>query len=110
MLGALTLWGTVYALWALAFDIGFVPDDGAGSTADRFAQNLVRMASALNALGLLILYGWIVLRDARLAPFDRAAWVFAMMFLYPLAVPLFWYLRIWRRSDPGTRDSGVEGG
>lgn len=96
LLGALTLWAAIYAIAALTADIGLVPDDGAGTSGDRFASTLFRTTSALNALGLLLLYAWLGLRDPRLKAFDRVAWVFAMMFFYPAAVPLFWYLRIWR--------------
>jgi hypothetical protein len=38
---------------------------------------------------------------------QRVSWVFAMMFFYPLAIPAFWFLHIWR--NPPTPKSS-EGG
>jgi hypothetical protein len=35
----------------------------------------------------------------------RVTWVFAMMFFYPLAVPAFWYLHIWRGAARGAPPS-----
>jgi len=96
LLGTLTVWACAYAVVALSSDIGLVPDDGTGSAGDRLVANVGRAASAANALGLLLLYAWLALKDSGLRSFDRVAWVFAMMFFYPAALPLFWYLRIWR--------------
>jgi hypothetical protein len=37
----------------------------------------------------------------------RVGWVFGMMFFYPLAVPAFWYLYIWRGAARGARPAAA---
>lgn len=96
LLGVLTVWASAYAVAALAFDIGFAGPAIHGTAGDELVSLLVRYASAINALLLLLLYAWMALRNPGMRAFDRVAWVFAMMFLYPLTLPIFWYLHVWR--------------
>lgn len=99
LLGVMTLWGSAYAIAALGFDIGFVPEGERGAAGDELLSAFVRAVSAINALALLLLYASMILRNTRVRVFDRVAWVFAMMFLYPVVMPVFWYLHVWRTQS-----------
>jgi hypothetical protein len=63
---------------------------------------------AFNALAVFLIEAWIALNLAWLPVAQRVSWVFAMMFFYPLAIPAFWFLHIWR--NPPARKSSEGGG
>jgi hypothetical protein len=83
-LGALALWGTVYAFAALAGDFA-----------------LVIHLHAFAALAAFLIEAGIALNLGSLPVSRRVIWVFAMMFFYPFAIPAFWYLHIWRSRPAG---------
>jgi hypothetical protein len=97
-LGALALWGTVYAFAALAGDFAVVSATREGrSGMEAFVIHL----HAFAALAAFLIEAGIALSLGSLPVQRRVIWVFAMMFFYPIAIPAFWYLHIWRSRPPG---------
>jgi hypothetical protein len=103
VLGLMALWGTLYALAALAGDFALSPPPGSGHVTPSGVEAFVIHLHALNALAILVILAAIALGLQSLPVTRRVAWVFGMMFFYPLAVPAFWYLYVWRgaaRREP----------
>jgi hypothetical protein len=109
VLGLMTLWGTVYALAALAGEFAMVPPPGSGRVAPSGVEAVVILVNAANALLIFLISALLALNLGSMRLSHRVTWVFVMMFLYPIALPLFWYLYIWRApresppAAPGTR-------
>lgn len=91
-LGLMTVWAVVYAFAALRMDLG-VAREGVS-----FFGPEIQAVSVLNALAIFCVYTWRALRSPRMRAIDKTGWVFAMLFLYPFVVPLFWYLHVWRAA------------
>jgi hypothetical protein len=96
LLGLMTLWGTVYAFAALIGDFALVPPPGGGHVRPSGLEALVLYVNAANALLIFLIDAFLVLNLGSLRVSRRVTWVFVMMFLYPIALPAFWYLHIWR--------------
>ncbi len=96
LLGLMTLWGTVYALAALIGDFALVPPPGSGRVRPSGLEALVLYLHAANALAIFLIDAYLALNLGTLRVSRRVTWVFVMMFLYPIALPAFWYLHIWR--------------
>jgi hypothetical protein len=97
-LGVLALWGTVYAFAALAGDFAVVSATREGrSGMEAFVIHL----HAFAALAAFLIEAGIALNLGSLPVQKRVIWVFAMMFFYPIAIPAFWYLHIWRSRPTG---------
>jgi len=99
LLGLMALWGTVYAFAALTGDFALNPPPGSGHVTPSGLEAFVIHLHAINALLIFLIEAGIALSLSRLPVVRRVTWVFAMMFFYPLAVPAFWYLHIWRTPD-----------
>jgi hypothetical protein len=99
LLGLMALWGTVYAFAALAGDFALNPPPSSGHVTPSGLEAFVIHLHAINALLIFLIEAGIALSLSRLPVVRRVTWVFAMMFFYPLAVPAFWYLHIWRTPD-----------
>jgi hypothetical protein len=93
----MALWGTVYAFAALAGDFALSPPPGSGHVTPPGLEAFVIHLHAINALAIFLIEAGIALGLRSLPVTHRVAWVFGMMFFYPLAIPAFWYLYIWRR-------------
>ena len=96
LLGAMAAWGTLYALAALAGDFAVAPPPGSGHVQPTGLEATVIHLHAANALAIFLIEAAIALRLGSLPLVRRVTWVFGMMFFYPLAIPAFWYLHIWR--------------
>lgn len=107
VLGVMALWGTVYAIAALAGDFAVVAPPHSGHVTPSGMESFIIHLHAFNALAVFLIEAWIALGAAWLPVSQRVSWVFAMMFFYPLAIPAFWFLHIWR--NPPARKSS-EGG
>jgi hypothetical protein len=96
LLGLMTLWGTVYAFAALVGDFPLVSPPGSGRVEPSGLEAAVLYLHAANALLIFLIDAFLVLNLGSLRVSRRVTWVFVMMFLYPIALPAFWYLHIWR--------------
>ena len=106
VLGVMALWGTVYAFAALAGDFALVTPPSSGHVTPSGIESFIIHVHALNALAVFLIEAGIALSRAWLPATHRVAWVFAMMFFYPLAIPAFWYLHIWRNPPARTPAAG----
>lgn len=102
IIGLMAVWGAVYALMALAGDFALDPEPGGGHVTPSGVEAFLIHLHAANALAVLLIEAAIALTLPGLRVSRRVTWVFGMMFLYPLAVPAFWYLHIWR-TPPARR-------
>ena len=107
VLGAMALWGTVYAFAALAGDFAVVASPRDGHVTPSGMEVFIIHIHAFIALTVFLIEAGIALGMGRMPVPRRVAWVFAMMFFYPLAIPAFWFLHIWR-NPPAPKSS--EGG
>lgn len=99
-LGIAALWATLYGLAVLAGDFAFHPQPHQPSDAGETALGpAFRWASMVNALIVFFAFAVQAARSERLRPVDKVGWIIAMMFLFPLVVPPFWYLHVWRSSS-----------
>jgi hypothetical protein len=96
VLGAMALWGTVYAFAALAGDFAVVASPFSGRVTPSGMEAFIIHVHAFVALAIFLIEAWIALNLASLPVSRRVIWVFGMMFFYPFAIPAFWYLHIWR--------------
>lgn len=97
ILGLMTVWGVVYAFIALSGgDYALVPAPGSGRAEVSALEGLVIHVHALNALVILLIFSFIALASRSLPVAYRVAWVFGFLFFYPIALPAFWWLHIWR--------------
>jgi hypothetical protein len=96
ILGLMTLWGVVYAFVALAGDYALVPGPDSGRAEVSALESVVIHVHALNALAILVILSAIALASRSMPVGYRVAWVFAFLFFYPLALPAFWWLHVWR--------------
>jgi len=108
VLGVMALWGTVYAFAALAGDFAVVAPPSSGHVTPSGMEAFIIHVHAFNALAVFLIEAWIALNLAWLPVAQRVSWVFAMMFFYPLAIPAFWFLHIWR--NPPARKSSAGSG
>jgi hypothetical protein len=107
VLGVMALWGTVYAFAALAGDFAVVASPRDGHVTPSGTEAFIIHVHAFVALAVFLIEAGIALSLTRLPAAHRVGWVFAMMFFYPLAIPAFWYLHIWR--DPPARKPAASG-
>ena len=101
-LGALVGWAVFYALAVLGLDMDFSAGPGSGDGS--LFVPILRAASVLNALLVFCAFAALALNSSRIPAYQKLGWVFGMMFFYPLVLPVFWYLHIWR-SPPAVRSS-----
>jgi len=109
VLGVMALWGTVYAFAALAGDFAIVTPPLSGHVTPSGMEAFVIHIHAFNALAVFLIEAGIALSLARMPVPQRVSWVFGMMFFYPLAIPAFWYLHVWRNPParkPATGGAG----
>jgi ABC-type sugar transport system permease subunit len=100
VLGIAALWASVYALAVLAGDYAFVPAPYAERVVDDTALGpAFRWASMFNALIVFLLFAVIAALHPTMRALDKVGWIVAMMFLYPVVVPPFWYLHVWRQPS-----------
>jgi hypothetical protein len=103
ILGLMTVWGVVYSFIALSGgDYALVPGPGSGRAEVSALESFIIHVHALNALVILLIFSYIALASRSLLVAYRVAWVFGFLFFYPVALPAFWWLHIWRarRSAP----------
>jgi hypothetical protein len=103
----MALWGTLYALAALAGDFAVTQPPGSGRVEPAGLEAVIIHLHAFNALAIFLIEAFIALNLGRLPVSRRVIWVFGMMFFYPIAIPAFWYLFIWRRPvEPAAAEPG----
>jgi hypothetical protein len=97
VLGLMTVWGVVYSFVALSGgDYALVPGPGSGREAVSGLESFIIHLHALNALAILLIFAFIALNLQRLPVAHRVGWVFGFLFFYPIAMPAFWWLHVWR--------------
>lgn len=97
IVGLMAAWGAVYAFMTLAGDFALIPPPGGGHVTPSGLEAFLIHVHAANALAVFLIEAAIALSLPRLPASQRVTWVFGMMFFYPLAIPAFWYLHIWRK-------------
>ena len=101
ILGAMTLWGVVYSFVSLSGgDYALVPAPGSGRSEVSGLESFIIYVHALNALAILLIFAFIALNLRSLPVGRRVAWVFLFLFFYPISMPAFWWLHIWRSPRP----------
>jgi hypothetical protein len=96
-LGISALWASIYALAALAGDYAFVPPPHVPrETSEAALGPAFRWASMINATIVFLVFAALMARAPKLRAGEKVGWIVAMMFLFPLVVPPFWYLHVWR--------------
>lgn len=96
LLGTMALWATIYAFATLAGDFAVVPPPGSGQVQPTGLESFIIHLHAANALAIFLIEAFIAMSLGRIPVHNRVAWVFGMMFFFPIAIPAFWYLHIWR--------------
>jgi len=97
ILGLMTVWGVAYSFIALSGgDYALVPGPGSGRAEVSALESFIIHVHALNALVILLIFSYIALASRSLLVAYRVAWVFGFLFFYPIALPAFWWLHIWR--------------
>ena len=105
ILGLMTLWGVVYSFLALSGgDYALVPAPGSSRTEVSGLESFFIHLQALNALAILLVFAYIVLNLRTLPVVNRVIWVFLFLFFYPISMPAFWWLHIWRAPRPARPD------
>jgi len=94
-LGLMTIWAVLYALAALSMDFVVSPEGGS------VFGPAIQVASIIDVSLVFAVYTYLAFQSPRMRAIEKTGWVFAMLFLYPLVVPLFWYLHVWRAARPG---------
>jgi len=108
VLGLMMLWGVVYTFVALNGDYALVPAPGSGRAAVSPLETFIILVHALNALVILLIFSAIAFGLKRLPVFQRVTWVFAFVFFYPLALPAFWWMHIWRAPRAAAPGAMIE--
>ena len=89
-------WGALYAIVAVGMDLG-TPTASAGVADDGSVFGpVIRALSAINALAVFMVFAVIAVRSRNMRAIEGVTWVFGMMFFYPVALPAFWFFRVWR--------------
>ena len=102
-LGLMTIWAVLYALAAVSMDFGVPPESGS------LFGPAIQIASMIDVSVVFAVYAYIAFQTARMRAIEKSGWVFAMLFMYPLAVPLFWYLHVWRAARPAVPSGNARG-
>jgi magnesium-transporting ATPase (P-type) len=98
LLGALTAWPVVYFFVFLAFFVNAWNSQGeepAGFTAILIAH----LITMLVIMGLLVFYIVHVYRSARVPDDKRVLWAVILFLGNMIAMPVYFFLYIWRASD-----------
>jgi hypothetical protein len=99
LIGISALWASIYALATLAGDFAFVPPPHVvRETSEAALGPAFRWASMVNATVIFFVLAALAGRSPALSAGEKVGWIVAMMFLFPLVVPPFWYLHVWRAS------------
>jgi len=96
VLGLMAAWGVAWAFVALSGDYALVPGPGSERAEVSGAESFFIHLHALNALAILVIFSGIALGLKSMPVVHRVAWVFGFLFFYPVSLPAFWWLHIWR--------------
>jgi hypothetical protein len=96
VLGLMVAWGVAYSFIALSGDYALVPGPGSGRAEVGGLESFFIHLHALNALAILVILSAIALGLKRMPVLHRVTWVFAFLFFYPISLPAFWWLHVWR--------------
>lgn len=106
-LGAATIWPVAYMVILLAVVFGLAlafagrempaPE---GPPVWLLALFALHALTILWALGLMIFYMIDAFRNERVAQDKKVLWAVMLFFGNLLAMPIYWYLYIWREPDP----------
>jgi hypothetical protein len=95
-LGIMTAWGSLFAIAALGIDLGIAGASGSPPDDGSVFWPAIRALSAINAFAIFLVFAVIALRSRYLHAIDGVAWIFALMFFYPVAMPAFWFFQVLR--------------
>ncbi len=108
VLGFMTVWGVVYAFIALSGDYALVPAPGSSRSEVSGIDAFFIHFNAANALLIFLIYTFIVLGLRSMPVARRTLWVAGFAFFYPIALPAFWWLHIWRAPRVAPPASGED--
>lgn len=101
-IGALTLWPVVYA-WSLAAIFGylvFVVHKGPADVPVLFKTVWVIHFLTMGEIALLLIYFVThLLKIEDISRNKKAAWAVALVFVNIAAMPVYWYLNIWKPAQ-----------
>ncbi|HEU4866640.1 MAG TPA: hypothetical protein VFV09_02830 [Actinomycetota bacterium] len=110
LLGVATLWPVVYMALFFAFFIYsaasiFSTEPGSTDSMDRMFGTIfvVHALTMLWIFGLLAVYIRLLFKTDRVPADKKALWAVVLFFGNMLAMPVFWYLYVWR--EPLIRDA-----
>lgn len=103
-LGALSLWPVIYVGLFFVFVIATM--GGGGAAFDQLFPIVFAVHAATAVLGMILVIGYAVhaLTDRRLPTQERLLWGILLFVGNILAVPAYWYLRVWKGSPELTTD------
>lgn len=104
-LGVLSIWPVVYIGLFFTFMVAAMAGGGSEAMIDIFPVVMgVHAATAMLGMALVIGYGIHALTDRTLPTQERLLWGILLFVGNLLAVPAYWYLRIWRPSEAVTTE------
>lgn len=114
LLGFLTAWPFAYILLFMMFIFGMIalePDKLQGVFAVGFLLVLlVHFLTILLIFGLQIFYIVDVFRNDRVKQDQKVLWVLALFFGSLIAMPIYWYINIWREVPGEGQYRGLSSG
>ncbi len=100
----MSAWAVAYAFVTLGTDLAFADELGP------VLGTALRWASILDVIAVFAAFTYLAMRSPGMRAVEKTGWVFAMLFFFPFAVPVFWYLHVWRSapSKPAGGEPGAE--
>ncbi len=91
-LGFMSVWAVLYAFATLGVDFDVTDELGP------VLGTALRGASILDVIAVFAAFTYLAMRSPAMRALEKTGWVFAMIFFFPLVVPAFWYLHVWRTA------------
>ncbi len=112
LLGIATVWPFAYIILFMLFVflLIFVQPGGDGFGALFLLIIPVHMLTIFLAIGMQIFYIVDTFRNERVEKNQQIMWVILLVLLGLLAMPVYWYLNIWREVPGGDKYRGLESG
>jgi hypothetical protein len=116
-LGIATIWPTcwIFIFIALVFTITFfakshVEENGVGPIMALFYVLIgVHLLTVLGTLALIVYYIYHIFKNERLEQSYKIIWTIMLFFAGMLAMPIYWYMYIWRDAPQGAALGGPPG-
>jgi len=103
-LGAATLWPVIYMFIFMLFVVSsvfFAPSDGNAFPAAFLVIFALHLLTMLLGLALTVFYIVDVFRNERVEKDKKPLWAVVIFLGSMIAMPIYWYLFIWKEPSPG---------